>query len=114
MTNRIRAVGHSTRDFDGLVTMLRNNGITRPVDVRSFPSSRKFPRWNRPAVEEALPPDAEYRWIPRPGGRRHGDVPSPDGAWRVRAFRDNADHTATHEVRDGLAGVLEQIGRAHV
>ncbi|MGW3114304.1 DUF488 domain-containing protein [Streptomyces sp. NPDC001091] len=109
MTNRIRTVGHSTRDFDELVTMLRNNGITHLVDVRSFPSSRKFPQWNRSAIEEALPPDIAYRWIPGLGGRRHTpkDVPSPNGAWRVKAFRDYADHMATDEFQEGLDELLE-------
>ncbi|MEU6383540.1 DUF488 domain-containing protein [Streptomyces bauhiniae] len=115
MTNRIRTVGHSTRDFDELVTMLRNNGITHLVDVRSFPSSRKFPQWNRQAIEEALPPDIEYRWIPQLGGRRHTPkaVPSPNGAWRVKAFRDYADHMATDEFQQGLGELLElaQHGR---
>ncbi|MFD6025144.1 DUF488 domain-containing protein [Streptomyces griseoluteus] len=109
MTNRIRTVGHSTRDFDELVTMLRNHGITHLVDVRSFPSSRKFPQWNGPAIEEALPPGIEYRWIPQLGGRRHTPkgVPSPNGAWRVKAFRDYADHMATAEFREGLDELLE-------
>ncbi|MFD4791064.1 hypothetical protein ACFWN1_29240 [Streptomyces sp. NPDC058459] len=61
MTNRIRTAGHSTRDVYESVTMLR----------------------------KALPPGSEYRWMPRLGGRRHApeDVPEPDGAWRVKAFR---------------------------
>ena len=40
MTNRIFTVGHSTRDFDEMLRLLRNNEITYLVDVRSFPSSR--------------------------------------------------------------------------
>ena len=71
MTNHIHTVGHSTRDFDEMLAMLRNNGITHLVDVRSFPSSRKFPQWNQSAIIDALPPDIEYRWIPKLGGRRH-------------------------------------------
>jgi uncharacterized protein (DUF488 family) len=43
MTNRIYTVGHSTRDFDEVLAKLRENEITHLVDVRSFPSSRKYP-----------------------------------------------------------------------
>ncbi|NJP51846.1 DUF488 domain-containing protein [Streptomyces sp. SBST2-5] len=107
--NRICTVGHSTREVEEVVRMLRRNDVTCLVDVRSYPSSRKFPQWNRQALTEALPPGIDYRWIRALGGRRHtpAGVPSPNGAWRVKAFRDYADHMATDEFREGLDELLE-------
>ncbi|MFE2992366.1 DUF488 family protein [Streptomyces sp. NPDC059262] len=109
MTNRIWTVGHSTREFDELLTMLRNNEITHLVDVRSFPSSRKYPHWNRQEIIDAMPGDIAYRWIPKLGGRRYTpkDVPSENGAWRVKAFRDYADYMASDEFKEGLEELLE-------
>lgn len=88
--------------------MLRTNGVTDLVDVRSFPSSRKYPQWNQDAIEDALPADIGYRWIRDLGGRRHtaAGVTSPNGAWRVTAFRDYADYMATEEFQSGLAELL--------
>jgi uncharacterized protein (DUF488 family) len=108
MTKRICTVGHSSRDFSELLEMLRNNDITHLVDVRSFPSSRKFPQWNQSAIIAALPPDIEYRWIPKLGGRRHTPkgVPSANGAWEVKAFRDYADYMDTDEFTEGLNELL--------
>lgn len=96
-----------------MVSMLRHNDITCLVDVRSFPSSRKYPQWNRQALVDALPPDIGYRWIRELGGRRHTPkgVPSVNGAWRVKAFRDYADHMASEEFRKGLAELLALAGR---
>ncbi|MFE3454260.1 DUF488 family protein [Nonomuraea sp. NPDC059194] len=109
MTNRICTVGHSTRDFDEMLEMLRGNDITYLVDVRAFPSSRKFPQWNQPAIIEALPADIGYRWIPALGGRRHTPkgVSSVNGAWRVKAFRDYADYMDSDEFKEGLNELLE-------
>ncbi|MBD0424506.1 DUF488 domain-containing protein [Streptomyces sp. TRM S81-3] len=109
MANRIHTVGHSTRDFDEILTMLRGCEVTCLVDVRSFPSSRKYPQWNQSAIIDALPPDVEYRWIPQLGGRRHTPegVPSVNGAWQVRAFRDYADYMASEEFAEGLNELLE-------
>jgi len=109
MTNRICTVGHSTRDFDEMLAMLRSNDITHLVDVRSFPSSRKFPQWNQSAIIDALPPDIEYRWIPKLGGRRYTakGVSSVNGALQVKAFRDYADYMASDEFNDGLNELLE-------
>jgi uncharacterized protein (DUF488 family) len=88
---------------------LRSNDITHLVDVRSFPSSRKFPQWNQSAIIDALPPDIEYRWIPKLGGRRHTakGVSSVNGALQVKAFRDYADYMASNEFNDGLNELLE-------
>ncbi|MFI8951551.1 DUF488 family protein [Streptomyces sp. NPDC053750] len=106
---RIWTVGHSTRDFDEMLRLLRGHDITCLVDVRSFPSSRKYPQWDRSAIVEALPPDIGYRWIRRLGGRRHtpAGVPSANGAWQVKAFRDYADYMGTDEFAEGLKELLE-------
>ncbi|MEF9902251.1 DUF488 domain-containing protein [Streptomyces sp. P9-A2] len=109
MTHRIHTVGHSTHDFDTVLKMLRNNDITCLVDVRSYPSSRKYPQWNQAAIIDALPSGIGYRWIAELGGRRHTPkgVPSENGAWRVKAFRDYADHMDGDEFREGLNELLE-------
>lgn len=105
---RVLTIGHSTRSFDDVVEMLRSNGVTELVDVRSFPSSRSFPQWNRAAIVDALPTDIGYEWIRELGGRRHtpAGVASPNGAWRVRAFRDYADYMATEAFSSGLTELL--------
>ncbi|WP_035765569.1 DUF488 domain-containing protein [Arthrobacter sp. H20] len=106
---QVFTIGHSTRGFDEVLSMLRGNGVTELVDVRSFPSSRKFPQWNKDSIEAAMPADVEYRWIRDLGGRRHtpAGVASPNGAWRVKAFRAYADYTATESFRSGFAELLQ-------
>ncbi len=113
MTNRICTVGHSTREFGEMLAMLRSSEITYLVDVRSFPSSRKFPQWNQPAISDALPADIGYRWIRKLGGRRHTpkNTPSVNGAWRVKAFRDYADYMASDAFAEGLTELLELAER---
>jgi uncharacterized protein (DUF488 family) len=112
MANRVWTIGHSTRAFDEVLAMLEQHDITHLVDVRSFPSSRKFPQWNQPAIIDALPPGIEYRWLRRLGGRRHtpAGVASPNGAWRVKAFRDYADYMASPAFREGLDELLDIAG----
>lgn len=107
-SSRVFTIGHSTRDFDEVLAMLRANGVTELVDVRSYPSSRKFPQWNQDAIKDALPAEIKYRWIQELGGRRHtpAGVASPNGAWRVKAFRDYADYMAGDGFRSGLAELL--------
>ncbi|TXS07663.1 DUF488 domain-containing protein [Streptomyces sp. col6] len=110
--NRICTIGHSTREFGELVDLLRRNDVTLLADVRSYPSSRKLPQWNQRHIIDSLPSDIGYRWLPKLGGRRHTPkgVESPNGFWRVKAFRDYADYMATDAFREGLDELLELAG----
>ena len=108
-TVQIFTIGHSTRNFDDVLDMLRANGVNELVDVRSIPGSRKYPQWNQDAIKDALPTDISYRWIKDLGGRRYTPVgvQSPNGAWRVKAFSDYADYMASAEFHSGLDELLE-------
>lgn len=112
MVQRVWTIGHSTREFGELLQMLRAHDITCLVDVRSFPTSRKFPQWNKSAIIDALPADIGYRWMPKLGGRRHTPVGSPsvNTAWRVKAFRDYADYMQSPEFAEGLSELIELSG----
>lgn len=102
-------IGHSTRSFTEVIDMLRAEGVRTLVDVRSFPSSRKFPQWNLANIEIALPKDMRYLWIKKLGGRRHtpAGTPTVNGGWQVKAFRDYADYMATSPFNEGLHELLE-------
>lgn len=110
--NTVFTIGHSTRSLEEVVQMLNENGVTRLVDVRSLPGSRKFPQWNQESLKEELPEGVNYTWLPKLGGRRYTptSVPSPNTGWRVKAFRDYADYMATDQFEEGLAE-LESLAR---
>lgn len=105
----IHTIGHSTRDFDDVVRMLKINDVDLLVDVRSFPSSRKFPQWNLDNIRIALPSDIGYQWIQTLGGRRHtaADVSSSNYAWRVKAFRYYADYMSTDAFAVGIDKLVD-------
>lgn len=105
----VYTIGHSTRTFAEVIGMLRNFGVDTLVDVRSFPSSRKYPQWNLPRIEEAMPPDMDYLWLRDLGGRRHtpAGTPSPNDGWQVKAFRDYADYMSTDSLKRCLRELLE-------
>lgn len=108
---RVYTIGHSTRTFDDVLAMLSANGVDTLVDIRSYPSSRAFPQWNREAIQQALPQEFEYRWMRKLGGRRHtpAGTPSPNDGWRVKAFRDYADYMATADFRAGLEDLIALV-----
>lgn len=91
-------IGHSTRDWDDFLALLCESGIEVLVDVRRFAGSRRNPQFSPDAMAPALQAAGiEYLPMPDFGGRRKTSADSPNGAWRVAAFRGYADYMATHD-----------------
>jgi uncharacterized protein (DUF488 family) len=104
---RIFTIGHSTRSFDELVTLLRENGAERLVDIRRYPGSHRYPHFSRDALEVELPNTGiEYIHMPELGGRRKARPDSPNTAWRNEQFRAYADYMATDAFREGIDSLL--------
>lgn len=102
-------IGHSTRTFEQFLGILRRYDIRCVVDVRRFPSSRKFPQFNRGELERSLAGnDIRYIWIEKLGGRRHEptDARSPNIGLRSPAFRNYADYMQSEEFRKALDEVI--------
>jgi uncharacterized protein (DUF488 family) len=107
---RVFTVGHGTRPIEELLELLGEAGAQTLVDVRRFPSSRRHPQFNQPALAAALE-DAgiDYRHAVELGGRRSGE-PGEErfGCIRVAAFRSYAARMATPEWEEALA---RELGR---
>lgn len=94
----VYTIGHSTRSLEEFTTLLRAAGVTRVVDVRAFPMSRRHPQFNKDALSVTLPAAGlDYRHMPALGGRRQRQKgpPSRNGLWKVEAFRNYADYAET-------------------
>lgn len=50
-------VGHSTHTYERLIELLRAESITAIADVRTAPFSRRFPQFNKDALQSELPMD---------------------------------------------------------
>jgi uncharacterized protein (DUF488 family) len=99
---KIHTIGHSTRTHEEFFDMLAINKIELAVDVRSYPTSKFCPQWNRVEIEHKSPID--YMWLPILGGKRK---PLPkdktlNGAWRNASFRGYADYMQTQDFLDGI------------
>jgi uncharacterized protein (DUF488 family) len=107
----IYTIGHSTRSAEEFLELLQPAGVTLVADVRAFPSSRRHPQFNGPALAEYLRgAGIAYRHLPGLGGRRSPVPGSPNGGWHETAFQGYADHMATPEFQHALAD-LEAAAR---
>ena len=104
------SIGHSNIPVDRFVTMLREAGVNAVVDVRSMPSSRRFPWFSKTNLEARLARDGiAYTpmgdWL---GGRPRYD----------RLFRDGiADYEAMAmepQYQAGLERLIDAAVRSRV
>ena len=76
--------------------LLKAHDIEWVVDVRRWPSSRRYPQFGREALETSLKSDdIEYIWRGDLGGFRKPSADSQNTAWKVGAFRAYADFMLT-------------------
>jgi uncharacterized protein (DUF488 family) len=108
-TLRIFTVGHSNLPFEQFVPLLKEYEIRLLADIRRYPSSRKFPHFNRKALSDLLAAEnIDYLWFESLGGRRHTakDIKSVNTGLRSIAFRNYADYMATDEFRRAVQVLL--------
>jgi uncharacterized protein (DUF488 family) len=109
----IYTIGHSTREIDEFVALLKEHGVEVLVDVRRFPGSRRHPQFGSAALAGSLrAAGIGYHHAEALGGRRRSDIDasSPNTAWRNEAFRAYADYMATPPFRAALDELIG-IGR---
>ncbi|HKF80704.1 MAG TPA: DUF488 domain-containing protein [Thermoleophilaceae bacterium] len=108
----IFTIGHSTHEPDAFVALLAAAEIELLVDVRRFPSSRRFPWFSRSELHASVSEAGiGYLHIEALGGRRDPVPDSPNGGWRVGQFRGYADHMESAEFRHAVDRLIELAHR---
>jgi uncharacterized protein (DUF488 family) len=105
---RIWTVGHSTRAIDEFISLLKANEIEVLADVRAWPSSKRYPQFNKDALTESLEAHGiRYEHFPELGGKRKTKPDSRNTAWRNASFRGYADYMETEEFQRGIERLLD-------
>lgn len=101
--NTIWTIGHSSRALDEFVALLHSFNITLLVDIRNYPGSRRYPHFNKEALEQSMPENAiQYLHLKELGGRKKPVENSINTAWRNSAFRGYADYMQTKEFKKAV------------
>lgn len=95
-------IGHSTREIEEFIGLLKANNIDLLIDVRRFPGSRRHPQFNKGNLEQSLEgANIDYRHTEILGGRRGKPKKnSKNDGWGNDGFQAYADYINTSEVQD--------------
>jgi uncharacterized protein (DUF488 family) len=106
----IWTIGHSTHSHEEFIHILESFHIECVVDIRSFPGSRRYPHFNKEALEVSLPENnIKYIHLRDLGGRRKMKPDSINTGWRLAAFRGYADYMETRSFKEAIQE-LESFG----
>jgi len=109
---RIWTIGHSTRTLDEFISLLKANEINLLADVRAWPSSKRYPHFNKDALVESLNAQRiRYEHFPELGGKRKSKPDSRNTAWRNASFRGYADYMETEQFQKGIERLLDIAGQ---
>jgi len=106
-------LGHSTRSMEAFIALLQSYRIEILADVRAFPSSSKFPHFNRENLKDSLlHNDIQYHWLGKElGGYKKKSEGlgerSPNKGWKAEGFRIYADYMLTDGFKNGIERLLE-------
>jgi len=110
---KLFTIGHSTRSIEEFINLLKIYRIEILADVRAFPSSSKFPQFNKENLKASLlQNDIEYHWLGKElGGYRKKSEglgeKSPNKGWEAEGFRIYADYMLTDGFKTGIGKLLE-------
>lgn len=105
----IWTIGHSTHKLDEFISILQSFEIRLLADIRSYPGSRRYPHFNKEALEVSLPKNnIRYIHIKELGGRRKVQPHSINTGWRLASFRGYADYMGTESFKKAIEE-LERI-----
>ncbi|MFB6351205.1 MAG: DUF488 family protein [Bradymonadaceae bacterium] len=108
----IYTLGHSNRDLEPFVALLEEADIGALADIRTYPSSRRFPWFNEGNLADSLEERGiRYRHIDALGGLR--DEPEPDGTIEVvpEKWKPYAAHMQTGEFAKGIEALIDLVDR---
>ena len=100
----IYTIGHSTHPLDEFLALLRSFSISLVVDIRSFPTSKRYPQFSKENLDRSLNENSiGYLHLVKLGGRKKPVVGSINTRWRNMAFRGYADYMETHDFKGAVS-----------
>lgn len=105
--NTAYTIGHSTRNIEEFLSLLKENNIKLLIDVRRFPGSRRHPHFNKDNLNQSLKEASiDYKHLEILGGRREKlKNNSNNKGWRNDGFQAYADYINTAKVQ----GVIKEL-----
>lgn len=111
----IYTIGHSNRQRDEFIELLKNNHIEVLIDVRKLPGSAKYPHFNQDELSITLSSvDILYIHLKELGGRRKQNKDSINTIWKNKSFQAYADYMGTAEFLKGIDILLEYANKKRV
>lgn len=104
----IFTIGHSTREIDEFIKILKKYGIEQIADIRTIPKSRHNPQFGQDKLKDSLEKAGiEYVHLSKLGGLRPATKNLTNLGWHNKSFRNYADYMQTDDFLSGLSRLIK-------
>jgi uncharacterized protein (DUF488 family) len=105
----IYTIGHAARSIDDFLAMLLGHCVETVIDVRGFPVSRLYPRFNKDELAVELATEGiRYEWLRDLSGP-HADAGAlPTNGSQPNLFRIYAEYMRTPEFESALRHLISR------
>ena len=106
-------IGHFDYTLVKFHEMMEKGKVTKIIDVRAFPMSKKSPHYNQDVFKKWLEENNyKYKHITLLGGRRGtssfvGD--DLNAGWKNQSFRNYSDYTLTDDFKEGIQVLKKEM-----
>lgn len=110
-------IGHSSRNLEDFVELLREPHVERVVDIRKIPRSRSNPQFNKDTLPGALTAfGISYEHEAELGGLRGKAKSLPrdvNGFWTNESFHNYADYALSEQFHAGFEHLIGEGRNRH-
>lgn len=108
----IYTIGHSTRDYDDFIGILKKYKIELLIDVRSYPGSKRYPHFNKEEMMITCPNNGiKYMHLAQLGGlKKKTNLNSQHTSLTHPSFKNYADYMDGDIFNDAILK-LEELAR---
>ncbi len=107
-THTLWTIGHSTRNIEDFISLLKEHHIEIVADIRSLPGSNKYPQFNQETLSISIEKAGmEYQYWKGLGGLRKKHKDSKNTVWRNASFRNYADYMDTDTFKENADKLME-------
>ncbi|MHA1617119.1 MAG: DUF488 domain-containing protein [Candidatus Njordarchaeales archaeon] len=106
----IYTIGHSNRSIEEFIDILKHYNISWVIDVRRFPTSRKFPHFTRENLKTILRSvGIKYVWLGDSLGGYRGYIRGASSikCFKAQGYRNYAAYMQTRDWQIGFEKVVE-------
>ena len=108
MSKILWTIGHSTREINEFLEVLKSYHIKQLIDIRALPGSNKYPHFNNDRLKNYLSENGiDYKYIKQLSGLRKRIKDASPNVWKNKSFSNYAAYMEIADFKEGIKQLID-------